>query len=138
MAMSKHPSQAKLDREPRERVDEWAARQLVRDAVGESCARADRLEFVTMDPAAERTVDLFVDEQALWEVVGVPCQPADDASDPQFHFRAALNPAAAPYHADRGERRAQQGQRIVALVEAEDHRYGGVDLNLPDEGGHTS
>jgi hypothetical protein len=137
MTMSEHLPQTDLDWEPRERVDEWATRQLVRDTVGESRARAKGFELVTMDPAAKWPAHLFVHEQARRLVDGVPRQPADDARDTQFHFGTALDAAGAPDHADRGERRAEQGERIVPLVKCEDGRHRRVDLDLPDEGGHT-
>ena len=100
--------------------------------------RAEGFEFVAMNPAAKWPAHLFVDEQALRLVVGVPRQPADDACDTQFHLGATLDAAGAPHHADRRKRRAEQVERIVPLVKTEDDRYRRVDLDLPDEGGHTS
>ena len=138
MAMSEHPAQPDLHSEPRERVDDSAPGQLVRHSIGQPRPIAKRLELVTMDPAPERPTNLFVHEQPLRLVLGMAGQPVDNTGDPEFHFGATLNASRSADHAHRRKCRAQEAQRVVAFVEAEHHRHRRVDVDLPDEGGHTS
>ena len=121
MAMSEHPAQPDLHGERRERVDERAPGQLVRDPVGQSGARIARASNSwRWTQRRNGPLNLFVDEQPLRLVVGVARQPADDAGDSEFHFGAALDayrfvapraPGETPGSAGPARRRARENRR---------------------------
>ena len=137
MPKREQPAQPDLHEKRRERVEYCAPGELVRDAIGQPRSIAQRLELVTMDPASEGPANLFVHEQPLRLVLGMAGQPVDNTGDPEFHFGAALNASRSADHAHRRKGRAEEGHRVVAFVETEHYRDRRVDVDLPDEGGHT-
>jgi hypothetical protein len=98
--------------------------------------RSQCLELVAMHPRPERAVLLFVDEEAIPLECRVHGGPANDAGQQEFHASTGCEATRALQHANGRERRTQQRQRIVSLVEGEDDVDRGLYNDLPYERGH--
>ena len=124
--VGEHPVQARPDQHRVHRGPKRAERRRVLDAVGEDArSGAVGLEAVQVDPACERSLDLFVGELSIGLVIAVPCHPAERERPayPQHGARAVLDSPGALEHPGVLPRGRQPLEGARALMPGE-HRLG--------------
>lgn len=136
MAVMEELMKSNPDHPSKQRVADCAAAQAVLHAIRQSRAAAGILEFVAMNPAGERSFDLFVDKERVFLIAGVHCGPGKQGGS-NDHTRSSPYTAGSRYDPHGREGRSQHRERILPLVKAEDYVDGRINDRAFDENRHV-
>ena len=137
MTVGEHVAETETHRPAEQLGHEWAAGQFIGNAVSQPCFGPGGLEFMSVDPIRERTVDLFVHKQPVPLVGRVERDPLED-SNAEFHAGAFLDAARPADQAHRRKRRCQQSEGIFPLVETKHGVYRRIDEDTLHKRGHKA